>query len=188
MTRIVRAGDLIGMPVVTLDKGRIVGEVRDVLFDPRQSTFVGFTLRGRGLLSSPLIGYMPGPAISSIGRDAVMLESESLIERGRDAIRQQIADHREVPGSEVVTESGAELGSINDIVLEIGLADVVVVVGYCVERSDGRELILPAPDTKIDWDEALVLPDGFETRSAEGLVGFSRVLEQARESRSGVGL
>ena len=27
MTRIVRAGDLIGMPVVTLDEGRIVGEM-----------------------------------------------------------------------------------------------------------------------------------------------------------------
>lgn len=187
MTRIVRAGDLIGMPVVTLDEGRIVGEVRDVLFDPRQSTFVGFTLRGRGLLSSPLIGYMPGPAIGSIGRDAVMLESESLLERGRDAIRRQIADHREVPGSEVVTESGAELGSISDIVLEIGPADVVV-VGYCVERSDGRELIVPAPDTTIDWDEALVVPDGVETQSAEGLVGFSEILEQLRQSRSGIGL
>jgi uncharacterized protein YrrD len=186
VTRIVRAGELIGMPVVALDEGRILDEVRDVLFDPLEARLVGLTLRGRGLLSAPLSGYVAAAAIASIGPDAVMIGSASLVERERDALKRQTADQREVPGSEAVTESGIMLGSINDVVLEIGAADVVV-VGYCVKRDNGRELIVPAPTSTTDWDGALIVPDAVETQSAEGLVGFSRVLEELRQSGSGVG-
>jgi uncharacterized protein YrrD len=186
VTRIVRAGDLIGMPVVTLDEGRIVGEVRDVLFDPRRSSFVGFTLRGRGLLSSPLLGFLAESEVASTGKDAVMIASDSALMRDRDAVKQQVADKREAPGSEVVTASGTALGTINDVVLEIGPAGLAV-VGYCVDRGEGRELIVPALEG-AEWDDAMIVPDGAETASAEGLVGFSRILEQLRAARGGVGL
>jgi uncharacterized protein YrrD len=185
VSRIARAGDMIGMPVVALDTGRILGEVRDVVFDPQRS-FVGFTLRGRGLLSSPLIGFLPDTGIGAAGPDAVMVESEGALIRDRGEINRLIADHREAPGSDVVTRSGTPLGKVNDVVLEIGSAGIAV-VGYCVARDDGREMIVPVLEGP-EWDEAMVVPDGAETRSAEGLVGFSRILERLRESRSGVGL
>ena len=181
MTRIVRAGDLIGMPVITLDEARTIGEVRDVLFDPAESAFVGFTVRGRGLLSPPMIGLLPAAAIASTGQDAVMISSAEDIVRERDAIREQISERREVPGNDVVTESGEPLGTVSDVVLELG-EGAAGVVGYCVTLDNGRELVVPAPENAPDWADAIVVPDEIVRQATEGLIGFSRLLEQSRRA------
>ncbi|HVM31140.1 MAG TPA: PRC-barrel domain-containing protein [Candidatus Limnocylindrales bacterium] len=186
MTRIMRASDLIGMPVVTLDEARIIGEVRDVLFDPRESRIAGFTLRGRGLLSPPLLGFLPAESIHSAGNDAVMVPDGSVLVREKEAIKQRIADQREAPGAEVITVDGVELGLVGDIVLE-SAGDRLRVVGYCLEREDGRELIVPAPEGQEEWSEQIVVPSGTEQLAVEGLVGFSRELERARQRRSAEG-
>lgn len=187
MTRIVRAGDVIGMPVVTLDEATIVGEVRDVLFDPGEARVAGFTLRGRGLLSPPLLGLLPGADVRALGQDAVMIESESAVIRDKQRIREHVPKKREAPGSEVVTDDGEPVGTVSDIVLEIG-DDGMTVVGYCIERDDGRELIVPTLEAPREWSDVIVVPPGIEERAAEGLVGFSLLLERSREMRSGAGL
>lgn len=179
MTRVVRAGDLIGMPVITLDEAVTLGEVRDVLFDPLESAFVGFTVRGRGLLSPPLIGYLPADAIAATGEDAVMIETDSRLVREHDQIEQQMAGRQEAPGNEIVTEGGQSLGTVSDVVLEIG-PDSANVVGYCLTRENGRELIVPAPAAPLEWSATIVVPDGIERRSAEGIAGFSRLLQSWR--------
>lgn len=175
------------MPVVTLDGATIVGEVRDVLFDPSEIAFVGFTLRGRGLLGSPMIGLLPAHMVKAIGHDAVMIEGEGSIVRDPAAVKESIGDRRDVPGTDVVTDAGRALGAISDIVLDVG-HERAVVVGFCVERDDGLELIVPAPEGPREWTDAIVVPEGVEQRAAEGLVGLREVLEQARRERGEVGL
>jgi uncharacterized protein YrrD len=175
-----RASDLIGMPVVTLDEARIIGEVRDVLFDPRESRIAGLTVRGRGLLSSPLLGFLAAESIHSAGNDAVMVADESVLVRDKKQISERIADQREAPGSEVVTEDDIELGVVGDIVLE-AVGDQLQVVGYCIEREDGRELIVRTPEGQTEWSDQIVVPAGTERQATEGLVGFSHELQRARE-------
>lgn len=184
MSRLVRASDLIGMPVMALDEARIIGEVRDVLFDPRQARVVGLTLRGKGLLSSPMLGLLPAEAIRAAGNDAVMVESESVLLRNDEEVSKRLPERHEAPGTHVVTEDGVEVGVVSDVVLEV-IDDRIEVVGYCIERDQGRELIIPAPDGPGEWTEQVVLPRGSEQRSTEGLVGFSAELERMRRDRSG---
>jgi uncharacterized protein YrrD len=175
-----RASDLIGMPVVTLDEARIIGEVRDVLFDPRESRIAGLTVRGRGLLSPPLLGFLAVESIHSAGNDAVMVPDEAAMVRDKKQINERIADQREAPGSMVATEDGVELGVVGDFVLEADGSQLRV-VGYCIEREEGRELIVPAPEGQPEWSDEIVLPSGTEKQATEGLVGFSRELERARQ-------
>jgi uncharacterized protein YrrD len=187
VTRIVRAGDLIGMPVITLDGATLVGEVRDVLFDPGAARLVGFTLRGRGLLSPPLLGVLPAASLRSIGRDAVMIDAAAALIRDGDKVREHVAGRHEAPGSQVLTEAGERLGTITDVVLELGRGQAAAVVGYCLERDDGREVIVPVPAGAADWQEALVLPAHLEEQAAEGLLGFGALLERGRAMRSDAG-
>lgn len=178
MSRLARASELIGLPIVTLDGATVVGEIKDVLVDPASSRTVGFTVRGQGLLSSPLVGLLPAEQIHAIGRDALMVESDAAVVRQREGMDATLADQQEVVGKEVVTSSGASLGTINDVVLEIDGPDATL-VGYEIDRA-GHPVIVPVPQSVPLSGEALLLPDDVEGRAANGLAGFRDMLERTR--------
>ena len=183
-----RAAELIGMPVATLDSATIIGEVRDICFDPLRWRFLGFTLRGRGLLSPPLIGFLPSAGMKALGHDAVMIGSEAVVLRDPIDISSALGEHDDAVGTEVVTDQGATLGRITDLVLETDGRGVSV-VGYAVKPDDGREMVVPLlPDSGPNWGEALVVPASVEGLGAGGLMGFREALERTRAMRSGVGL
>lgn len=187
MSRVVRAADLIGRPVITLDMATEAGEIRDVLYDPERSKVIGFTLRGRGLLSSPLVGMLPVEWIESIGRDAVMIPSETSIVRDREGMASAVGQQEEVIGKEVVSESGASLGVVSDVVVEVDGASARV-VGYEIERAEGHQLMVPVSAGVPISGDALVLPLAAEEGAAAGLSGFREVLERQRSSNSEIGL
>ncbi|HUG48659.1 MAG TPA: PRC-barrel domain-containing protein [Candidatus Limnocylindria bacterium] len=187
MSRLLRAGELIGMPIVSLDSAATLGEVKDVLVDPARSRVIGVTVRGHGLLSSPLIGILPAESVHAIGRDALMIASETALVREREGMDGALADQQEVVGKEVVTRSGTSLGTVGDVVLEVE-GPTAVVVGYQIGRSDGHTLIVPVPEGVPLSGDALVVPDEVEQQTAaNGLAGFREVLDRARMTHSGAG-
>jgi uncharacterized protein YrrD len=179
LTRLVRATEVIGLPVVTLDTAVAVGEVRDVLFDPSRSRVVAFTVRGRGLLSSPLLGLLPGAAISAIGRDAVMIATADALVHERSGMASTLDDQIEVLGKEVVSDGGGTLGNVLDVVLEVEGGDATV-VGAEIERAGEGAVILPLPSGTPVSADALVVPAAAEPYAANGLGGFREVLARAR--------
>lgn len=181
MSRVVRAAELIGRPVVTLDRATTAGEVRDVLVDPERSRLVGFTLRGTGLLGSPLIGILPAEGVQSIGRDAIMIATESSIISGREGMRASVGQHQEIVGKEVVTESGASLGEVSDIVLEVD-GPSALVVGYEVARRDGQKLLVPMSAGVPLSRDALVVPAESEQHAVTGLAQLRQSVEHRRSS------
>lgn len=186
MSRLARAGDLIGLPVVSLDSATTEGEVKDVLVDPARSRVIGFTVRGQGLLSSPLVGMLPRESVHAIGRDALMVARADAIVAQREGMERMLEDQQEVVGKEVLTRSGTSLGEVNDVVLEVDEA-VADVVGYEINRPDGHTVIVPVPDSVPLSGEALLVPDDVEQQAANGLNGFREVLERARMTHSGAG-
>lgn len=183
MTRLARAADLIGRPVVGLDTAAVVGEIKDVLIDPARSLVIGFTLRGRGLLSPALLGMLPAEEVRSLGRDAVMIESEAVLLRQREGMESMVGDQDEVIGKKVVSDTGQPLGTVADVVLEVDGAKAVV-VGYEIEGSDGQRLLVPVPGTVPLSAGALVVPAGAEENVAGGLSSFREALERARRPAS----
>lgn len=186
MTRIGRATELIGRPVITLDSATALGEIRDVLFDPGRARVIGFTLRGRGLLSSGLVGILPGEWVHSIGRDALIVPSASAVVTDRAGMDTAVGDQQEVIGKEVVTETGASLGTITDVVVELERATATV-VGYEIDSADGRSFIVPADERTAMSADAVVLPAESQRRSANGLSAFRDGLERERSARVGAG-
>ena len=179
MTRLVRATELIGLPVVTLDTAAAIGEVRDVLFDPQRSRVVAFTARGRGLLSPPLLGLLPTNSLASIGRDAVMVATADVLVRERTGMSSTVDDQIEVLGKEVVTDGGDTLGQVIDVVVEVERGEAIV-VGCEVARAGEGRLILPLPAGIPVSPDALIVPAAAEPYAANGLGGFREVLARAR--------
>lgn len=179
MSRLIRATELMGLPVVTLDTAAAAGEVRDVLFDPARSRVVAFTVRGRGLLSPALIGLLPTGAVRAIGRDALLIPSDAALVRERAGMAAALENQVEVLGKEVVTDQGGTLGSVVDVVLEVEGGDAIV-VGCEVQQGDHRVILQLPAGTPMSAD-ALMVPAAAEPYAATGLAGFRDVLTRARK-------
>jgi uncharacterized protein YrrD len=183
--RLVRGRELIGLPVVTMD-GDDVAEVRDVVYDPGSAgELVGFTLNKRGFLSGRHPRNLAAVDVTSVGRDAVMIEDETALDADdrSDAIVQGSTD-RNVLGSTVVTEDGRRLGAVEDVVLLTGGSPRVegyVLAAQGDDRPSGsRSLFVPLPEQIAVSGDALVVPSAIANFVRDDLAGFGAAIADFR--------
>lgn len=179
MTLLVRAGDLIGRPVVTLDTAEDVAELKDVVFRHAEAKVVGFTLNKRGRFAGPLKQVLPWSRVAALGRDAVMVDSRDALGSPDESMGAAAGGpDQHIIGTTVVTDAGKALGTVRDLVLEIGRdADVV---GF--EIADGDEgRLLPVADTFSVSREALMVPAAAEEFLHDDLSGFGSAVGAFRE-------
>jgi uncharacterized protein YrrD len=189
MSLLVRARELVKRPVVTLT-GEDVAEIKDVVYDASTGTVNGFTLNGRGLFAGPLKVGLPLAAVTAIGRDAVMIADESVLVDRRDVADAADVRDRNVLGNRVITDTGTELGTVLDVILQVGL--ITDVVGYEVSaapalKTDERTVFIPLPDALAVSGEALIVPGGAVEFVAHDLAGFGGAVAAFREQHGGGG-
>lgn len=184
MTVLMRAKELMKRPVVTL-AGEDVAEIKDIVYAANAGEVAGFTLNGRGLFAGPSKQALPWTAVHGLGRDAVMITEEAVLE-SMDAVLDKAArtgGGGDVLGSQVLSDSGTDLGRIVDVILEVGeRADVV---GYEIDSSealgkDGRKVLIPLPDALAVSGEALIVPAAAIEFVSDDLSGFGAAVEAFR--------
>lgn len=178
-----RAGEIIGRPVVTLDRADDIAEVKDIVFSHRDGYLVGFTLNKRGWLSGPLRKVLPWSRVHALGPDAVIVaDADQLVEP--DAMEVAESDAEDVVGGRVITDAGRELGEVTDLVLEVG--DRARVVGYEIggravtEGPGGDQRYIPLPETFAVSHAALIVPASVAGFIRDDLSGFGSAVEDFR--------
>jgi len=174
------ASQINGLPVVTARGGDDVAEVRDVIYDPGVGRLVGLTLNKRGFLSGRRKEVLPAEAIHAIGRDAVMIVDEESLIRPKDAPEEvgRPATDRNVLGNDVLTESGVNLGVVEDLALLVG--GVGEVVGYEIGKPGGGRGYIPLPAQLAVSGAALVVPDATEDFIRDDLTGLGAAVDDFR--------
>ncbi|WP_399881511.1 PRC-barrel domain-containing protein [Streptomyces sp. BBFR51] len=182
MNELMAARSLTTRPVVTLG-GDAVAHVKDTVCDADAARITGFTLTGRGLLSGPLKEGLPWSAVYALGHDAVMIrDRRGLVSAAAMTAHQQMLRAR-VLGARVVTEAGAEIGTVLDVVVEGGTGGRVV--GFRVAASrrfvpgptrHRRRVYVPRGETLTVSGRTLVLPEGALRHVADDLPGFSALV------------
>lgn len=186
MTRLLRATELVGHPVITL-QGESEFEVKDVVFHAASGTVLGFTLRHPGFLGRPVRHQaLPWEGVRGVGRDAVMIPSADVLDGGFDA-----GSGDDVLGDRVLTDDGTDLGEVIDVIVEVGSgrADVV---GFEVEPSEAvdtqaKRVFIPLPDTISMSGHNVVVPPGAREYVASDLTGFGGSVQQFRDHLRGQG-
>lgn len=190
MSLLMRAGEIHKRPVVTM-AGDDVAQVKDIVYVAGGGEVAGFTLSGRGLFAGPLKKTLPWAAVSSLGRDAVMIADEGVL-ADRHGLDDDADDGGggggDVLGSRVLTDDGTDLGQVVDVVLELGRDDQqgkADVVGYEVDSSaalgrEGRKVFLPLPDTLAASSEHLVVPASAREFVCDDLSGFGAAVRDFR--------
>lgn len=173
------------LPVVTIEGGDDVAEVRDIVYGPDAGRIVGLTLNKRGFFSGRLREVLPAQAIHAIGRDAVMILNESQLADADDA--PEDVGHpdasRNVIGDDVLTEGGESLGTVRDLVVLAGSTGEVV--GYQIDKTERGVGYIPLPVQLSISGSALIVPELTKEFMHDDLVGLGAAVDTFR-SRLGL--
>ncbi|NML49241.1 PRC-barrel domain containing protein [Streptomyces sp. R302] len=165
---LIRAGDVVGRPVLTLH-GDAIAQVKDVVVDPETGRIRAFTLSGRGLLSGPLKEAIPWSAVHALGRDAVMVADRNALREGADRVA-GAGGGANVLGRRVLTHEGEDVGKVTDVVLDV-TADEARLVGYEVRLDrhgeKGTILVPVSAPVVVSADNVLVPAAAMRSRSAD---------------------
>lgn len=187
MTFLVRARDLIGRPVVTLD-GDDVAQIRDIVYAESTGSVVGFTLAGRTLLSGPMREALPWRHVHSVGRHAVVITGQDVL-TDPDGLDTGAGADSDVLGDTVLTQGGTALGTVIDVIIDAGSDEhsPAGVVGFEIATSDalppaGRRALIPTPDAYAASGEAIIVADSATEFVANDLAGFGSAVASWRTS------
>lgn len=198
MSRLMRTSEIAKRPVVTM-AGEDVAQIKDVIHTSGQGAVGGFTLAGRGIFAGPLDRALPWSAVAALGSDAVMIIDETVLQPVQavlEASRKSAGSAGgDVLGSQVLTDSGTDLGKVVDVIVEVSVGTndapgVCEVVGYEIEASEalgtqGTKLLIPLPDTMAASGQHLIVPAGAREFVRDDLAGFGAAVEEFRTQLGG---
>jgi uncharacterized protein YrrD len=181
---LVRAKDVIGLPVVTIDGGEDAAQIRDVVYDAERHHLLGFTLNERGWFRGTLRAALHAEDVVGIGADAVMVADESCLTQTTpsDDVLAASRESYHVIGDTVVSSGGATLGEVVDVVLETGSRPKAV--GYEVKTGDGT-VFVPSSVQMAVSENNLVVPAEAEEFTANDLAGFGAAVQSFRHRLEG---
>lgn len=182
MTHVMRASDLIGLPVVAISSGEDVAEIRDVVYDSSAHELLGFTLNKRGLFSGRLKDVLPAHALSAIGADAVMVADEAAItDSGTPRSLDKPGDATSVLGNRVLSADGNELGEVVGVIVSTGSSPLAV--GYEIDPTDSKDSVfVPTSAQMALSDDNLLLPAEATAFIRNDLAGFGAAIGEYKHS------
>ena len=178
---LIRARDVMGLPVVSIASGEDVAEVRDVVYDGEAHRLVGFTLNKRGMFAGRLKAVLATESVTAIGPDAVMIDAESAIDDGgeRPAGLDDLGAARPVIGNRVLSADGNDLGGVVAVIVSTG--EEPCAVGYELQSSDRKDTsFVPISAQMALSGENLVLPAAATAFVRNDLAGFGAAIAAYR--------
>lgn len=187
---LIKAGDVIGLRVVTMDEGKEVDRVHDVVYDPKENRVKALVIDEGGWFSDAKVLLIED--IYSIGKDAVVIESEERIRKAVD-VNERVAsiarEEQKLTKTKVITENGINLGAISDILFDTatGRVEEFEVSQGLKNLQSGRKTVRVDQVMTVGEDVTVVKAGAEEQlkRQAEqrGVQGtFNRTVQGAKEN------
>ncbi len=194
--RLMRASEVTKRPVVTL-AGEDIAQVKDIVY-AAGGAIAGFTLSGRGIFSGPMKQGLPWSSVAALGADAVMITDDSALQPRQSVLEAATSSGNSdssggnVLGSQVLTDSGVDLGTVVDIVIQVAQpkAGKCEVVGYEIETPEASgakrtRMLIPLPDTLAASGEHLIVPAAAKDFVTQDLAGFGAAILAFRTQLEG---
>ena len=182
MTHLLRAGDLIGLPVVSIATGEDLAEVRDVIYDGSEHRLLGFTLNKRGMFAGRLKEVLTAESVTGIGADALMIDDTTAIDEAaadEESLR-HLKAAKPVVGNRVVSSDGNALGEVVGVVLSTGRRPEAVGYEVSAPDLDGTAFVPISDQMALSGDNLLVPVESTEFIRND-LAGFGAAVTEYRE-------
>lgn len=150
-----KSGDLLGLPIIDLETGRILGRVKHLVIDAEQKAVVALVLDdGQWYLAAKLLLFTD---LVGIGNDAVTINSSSVIKSVADCpvLEKWLAADLNVKGAKVMSKSGSIYGEVVEFTLDRSGR----LVAYEIKNAAGEVTVIPAARI-IALGKDIVIIDG----------------------------
>ena len=121
--------ELKGRAVVDVEDAKKIGEIDNLLLEPDTRRVSSLKVKTGGLFSTPV--NIAISQLMNIGPDAVTVKQDTA-NPGKAPTAQESVEVTSILGSKVVTDAGAMLGEVHDVLLDPVSADVT---GYEVREG-----------------------------------------------------
>lgn len=162
-----RGRGVIGLPVVSLTTGKELGYVKDLVWSHEQRKLTGIGVDGKGAWNSEKMVSFDD--IASIGQDAITVaDSSGLQRKGRAGGRACGRSLDSSSGALVVTETGRNLGTMQDLVFDEDSGELIgyeVSAGLVGDLITGRDLL--PPQAVLVWGAETVVVQDLEVKKGE---------------------
>jgi uncharacterized protein YrrD len=159
-TSVRKARDLIGLPVLAVDSGKLVGHAKDLLIDEGWQ-IKGVVLEAKHWFNSSR--YIEGSDIIACGEDAITIPNEKAIRSldDQDHLLFFMNGIHKVKGLPVITIGGQQLGILEDVYLKKDWGKQIVGYeiseGFISDVKNGRKW-LPMPEQAVKGEDAIIVP------------------------------
>ena len=110
--------DIVGKPIITINDGRIMGNVKDVLLTTDLSALAGIYLGREGIIRRKTL-LIPSRDVVVFGIDAILVTNAEVVTDNKQIVA---ADEwvrlNKLQGREIDTPGGTRVGTIGDVVLD----------------------------------------------------------------------
>ncbi|HEY3314307.1 MAG TPA: PRC-barrel domain-containing protein [Bacillota bacterium] len=159
---------IIGLPVISLQTGKRLGVVKDLLLSRRGDRLSGLRVVCPGRFWRKAIRFKD---IQSLGEDAVIVQDQTVLLAPSRVSGVEAGEHgRESPHDKrVITTDGRDLGIVDDLVIDPGTGGIL---GYQVSGGlfrdvvDGK-LVLPITPGMVVGQDAVIVPPNRADRPAQ---------------------
>ena len=120
------AKGLRGTPIISVDAGEKLGNADLVVFSPKERRLLGFVMRNGDVLHKDR-QVVRVDDVRAIGPDAITIDDDAVVRQFNQAdepFRQAVESGQRLFGTQVVTESGDLLGTVDDLFLDPSSARV----------------------------------------------------------------
>jgi uncharacterized protein YrrD len=157
--RLLKARDLVGLPVIEVATGQKIGTVQDVMFDSWIACCL--LLETRVWFTKPrAVEWKEGV---SVGEDAVILPRGMVVRDCPEAAETAffLLKERKITGIPVLSRNGQEIGTIEDVYIASELDKRILGFelseGFLTDVTEGRKW-LPFPDKITFGKDAVIVP------------------------------
>jgi uncharacterized protein YrrD/ElaB/YqjD/DUF883 family membrane-anchored ribosome-binding protein len=177
---LIQATKIIGLKVITLDGGKEIDTVKDVIYDPEENRVKALLIDKQGWFKDAKI--ISVEKIESIGKDAVIVENEEVIEKARensDRVANIAHDGNYLTKTKIITVDGDDLGSVTDLYFSLpdgNVHEFEVSGGLISDLKSGRNKISITDIVTIGEDSTIVksfaevkIDDQNKTQGAQGV-------------------
>jgi uncharacterized protein YrrD len=182
------------LAVISLDEGREIGRIRDLVINPQTSEVAAIIVQRRGLFGEQKV--IPYTRVVSVGNNALTVQKMANAERitSLPQILGLVKEDVRLKGVRVISESGVALGHVEEFYVDTATGKITAfeVGGAPGEGLMKGRAVLPAREVRTIGKDILIVRNGAEeslTRSESKLAesmkslkdGTNRLVQKVRE-------
>jgi len=149
-----------GLPVITKDTGKKVGDVEDLVLDRQGSQVLGILIDEAGWFKEAMV--VAWPSFRAVGLDAVIIDEEASVRKASEVpeMSEILGGGNVLIGLRVETTDGRELGKIEEFYFDPATG---AVSGFELSGGKGRSFLPAQAGFQAGKDVAFVDPSAVET-------------------------